>query len=85
MLWQDRTKQADFFFRIRSYECIGLRKEESLFVLPSTLQCPIFKRSGYPLSPPSKQLARPSTHQGACPPERVGQTPLFPALRPFLS
>jgi len=27
-----RTEQADFFFRIRSCECVGLRREKSLFV-----------------------------------------------------
>jgi hypothetical protein len=26
-----RTEQADFFFRIRSCECVGLRREKSLF------------------------------------------------------
>jgi hypothetical protein len=28
-----RTEQADFFFRIRSCECVGLRSEKSLFLL----------------------------------------------------
>src|SRR5229473_3318653 len=27
-----RTEQADFFFRIRSCECVGLRREKSLFL-----------------------------------------------------
>jgi hypothetical protein len=29
-----RTEQADFFFRIRSRECVGLRREKSLFSFP---------------------------------------------------
>ena len=29
-----RTKQADFFFRIRSRECVGLRREKSLLAFP---------------------------------------------------
>ena len=28
-----RTERADFFFRIRSCECVGLRREKSLFAL----------------------------------------------------
>jgi hypothetical protein len=34
MVLRDRTKQADFFSRIRSRECVGLRREKSLFSLP---------------------------------------------------
>ncbi len=32
VLW-DRTEQADFFFRIRSCEPVGPRREKSLFFL----------------------------------------------------
>src|SRR5216684_5789535 len=59
-----RTEQADFFFRIRSCECVGLRREKSLFVLsspdPHTVTCVLL--------PPS--LHRPILHlQPTHPPE----------------
>jgi hypothetical protein len=35
-----RTEQADFFFRVRSCERVGLRREESLFASPLAVPSP---------------------------------------------
>src|SRR5947209_4268123 len=40
-----RTEQTDFFFRIRSCECVGLRSEKSLFASVAFSPCTLLPAS----------------------------------------